>query len=298
MYRVSQPSAPGRRTRCTTSLESLNHSAPSPSTDQRWVRTHRGVDAAVAEVTGWNNVTEHLNENFLADAVGAILSKHPNVQFAFYSRTEDTTQLTFYALMGGIPAGTAPADAIKRWNRHNLAMLEGLQARHANFRSFVAPGKGHCGMTFDSALKEAGFKTWLEDILLHPPSNTSAAAANSTGGGAASSQAASRHPNCGAPCTLAGIQGCDGAVGSNKIEDRCGQCGGDGSSCPALQHTVASGQCPPVPSGRMDPAAASGDGYLSNGASLARGVCGGVWGTSSLVLSLLAASVLIAGAGQ
>ena len=243
-------------------------------------------------------MTEHLNENFLADAVGAILSKHPNVQFAFYSRTEDETQLTFYTLMGGIPAGTTSADAIKRWNRHNLAMLEGLKERYANFRSFVAPGKGHCSMTFDSALKEAGFKTWLEDLLLHTSSNTSAAAANSTGG-AASSQAASsastssRHPNCGEPCTLAGIQGCDGIVGSNKIEDRCGQCGGDGSSCPALQHTVASGRCPPVPSARMDPAAASADGDLSNGASLQRAGCG-FWGSSSLVLSLLATSVLIA----
>jgi len=46
------------------------------------------------------------------------------------------------------------------------AMLEGLQAKHSNFRTFVAPGAGHCGNTFDSALKETGFKGWLEALLL------------------------------------------------------------------------------------------------------------------------------------
>jgi len=46
------------------------------------------------------------------------------------------------------------------------AMLEGLQAKHSNFRTSAAPRAGHRGNTFDSALKETGFKAWLEALLL------------------------------------------------------------------------------------------------------------------------------------
>ena len=197
---------------------------------------HRGVDSVVAEVTGWSNVTEHLNERFLADSVDAILTKHPNVQFAYYTRTADTTQLTFYTLMGGmIPAGASEEEKMKMWNRQNLAMLEGLASKHSNFRTFVAPGQGHCGMTFDSAMTVPGFEAWLEGIITNASS-----AANTT--------ATPQHVNCGAACTLAGIEGCDRSVGSKKLTDRCGKCGGDGSSCPVLQHAVAAGKCPPEPS--------------------------------------------------
>ena len=196
----------------------------------------RGVDSVVGEVTGWSNVTEHLNENFLADSVDAILTKHPNVQFAYYTRTADTTQLTFYTLMGGmIDAGATEENKMKMWNRQNLAMLEGLAAKHSNFRTFVASGEGHCSMTFDSAMTVPGFEVWLEDILTN-----SSSAANTTA-------ATSKHVNCGATCTLAGVTGCDGTQGSKKLTDRCGKCGGDGSSCPVLQHTVAAGTCPPKP---------------------------------------------------
>ena len=38
---------------------------------------------------------------------------------------------------------------------------------------------------------------------------------------------------CGAECTLAGTPGCDGVVGSGLLEDQCGVCAGNGSSCTA-----------------------------------------------------------------
>jgi len=82
---------------------------------------HRGVDGMISAVTGWANVTEHLNENILSDALSTILTKHPNVQFAFYTRTADTVQLFFLKLMGGmIPDGMSDTDALSLWNRHNL----------------------------------------------------------------------------------------------------------------------------------------------------------------------------------
>jgi len=75
----------------------------------------------ISAVTGWANVTEHLNENILSDALSTILTKHPNVQFAFYTRTADTVQLFFLKLMGGmIPDGMSDTDALSLWNRHNL----------------------------------------------------------------------------------------------------------------------------------------------------------------------------------
>ena len=69
-----------------------------------------------------------------------------------------------------------------------------------------------------------GFAAWLETLLE---------------GGAPASQ------TCGAQCTLAGVTGCDGAVGSGALEDRCGECGGDGSSCAVISTPGLS--CPPLP---------------------------------------------------
>jgi len=98
------------------------------------------------------------------------------------------------------------------WNRNNLALLEGL-LQYPNFRVFVADGEGHCGMTFDRALQAAGFKEWIESLLAGgSPSNVT----------------------CGANCTLAGLPGCDGVVGSGALEDRCGVCEGNGLSCPLV----------------------------------------------------------------
>ena len=57
-------------------------------------------------------------------------------------------------------------DAMKVWTRQNLALLEGLQTAHSNFRIFVADGNAHCAMTFDSAMASSGFKAWVEALLL------------------------------------------------------------------------------------------------------------------------------------
>ena len=60
---------------------------------------HRGIDGMIWLVTGWANVTEHLNENFVSDTMSTIFTEHPNVQFAFYTRTADAVQLFFLKLM-------------------------------------------------------------------------------------------------------------------------------------------------------------------------------------------------------
>ena len=70
----------------------------------------------------------------------------------------------------------------------------------------------------------SGFAAWLETLLE---------------GGAPASQ------TCGAQCTLGGVTGCDDAVGSGALEDRCGECGGDGSSCTVVSTPGLS--CPPLP---------------------------------------------------
>jgi len=117
------------------------------------------------------------------------------------------------------------------------ANLEALQSKHSNFRTFMAPDDGHCSTTFDSALKETGFKVWLEALLLRGTDNVAGAPTNGTAPAAVNS--------C-AECTFARVQGCDAVVGSKKLEDRCGICGGNGTSCAVLS-TIPSRNCTVVP---------------------------------------------------
>jgi len=99
-------------------------------------------------------------------------------------------------------------------------------------------------MTFDSPLADgssvknstvkAEFKRWIEALLLRGTGNAA--------GGQGSEPA---QWTCGSECTLGGVEGCDKVVGSNKLEDRCRKCDGDGSSCATLP--AQSGSCPPAP---------------------------------------------------
>lgn len=137
-----------------------------------------GIGETIEDVTGWSNATEHLSEDLLSEAMDAIFARHPTVQFAFYTRTADSTQLFQYQTMGGMVDGLDERDAMEAWNRQNLAMLENLQAAHSNFRIFVAEGEGHCAMTFDSALTVDGFKDWVEALLLRGTSGGASASSN------------------------------------------------------------------------------------------------------------------------
>ena len=148
-----------------------------------------GIGSVLEEATGWSNATDHLGENLLSDAMSAVFSRHPTVQFAFYTRTADETQLFQYQTMGGMVDDLSDSDAMEVWNRQNLAMLEGLQSEHSNFRIFVADGPGHCGMTFDSAITVDGFKDWVEALLLR-----------GTSGGASTSSIDPPNITCGSQC--------------------------------------------------------------------------------------------------
>ena len=128
-----------------------------------------GVGQVLEDVTGWSNATEHLSENLLSEAMGAVFSRHPSVQFGFYTRTADETQLFQYQTMGGMVDGLSDDDAMKVWNRQNLAMLEGLDSTHTNFRTFVAEGAGHCGMTLMRWITTV--KEWIEALLLRGTSS-------------------------------------------------------------------------------------------------------------------------------
>lgn len=75
--------------------------------------------------------------------------------------------------------GLADADAMKVWTRQNLALLEGLQTAHNNFRVYVAAGNAHCAMTFDNAMLSTGFKAWVEALLLRGTAHANAAATSS-----------------------------------------------------------------------------------------------------------------------
>lgn len=151
-----------------------------------------------------------------------VVSRYPDVQFGYVTRTRDSLQLWFAEQMGGLIPPELDLDAmLEMWNRHNLALLEGLQTANPNFRTFVAAGNGHCLYTFDHVLQEPGFVTWLEDLL---------------NGGAPPAVACST-------CTLAGVPGCDGVNGSGQIEDRCGVCGGSGASCAARNATLEELSC-------------------------------------------------------
>ena len=213
--------------------------SPSNLLTEKFVRQgliNWGVGAMLEEVTGWSNATEHLSENLLSEAMAAIFTRHPSVQFAFYTRTADATQLFQYQTMGGMVDGLSDTDAMAVWNRQNLALLEGLQSAHSNFRIFVAEGAGHCAMTFDSALTVSGFKDWVEALLLR-----------GTSGGASTGSSNPAGVTCGAQCTIAGVVGCDGVVGSGALEDRCRVCSGDGSSCARLSSWVPIDTCPAIP---------------------------------------------------
>ena len=137
---------------------------------------------------------------------------------------------------GSVVAPLPPADAATAtasWRRNMLAGIETLQnTSHANFRPFLAPGsvshdnctcpvmavsngfscahhvQGHCMMSFDNALKHAGFADWLGTMLGTTPNVTP-------------STLPPAH-NCGPGCRLSGVIGCDGVVGSRVLEDRCG----------------------------------------------------------------------------
>ena len=227
--------------------------SPSNLLTEQFVRrglVRWGADAALAQATGLN-ITENLHERLVQEALSAILTAHPTTQLAVYTRREDTTQLFQYQLMGGMVDDLEDSAAMTVWMRQNLAMLEGLASDHDNFKLFVADGEGHCSLSFSSAIEETcvptlsgscclvspslltltrgfveyrGFAAWLETLLE---------------GGAPASQ------TCGAQCTLGGVAGCDGAVGSGALEDRCGECGGDGSSCAVISTPGLS--CPPLP---------------------------------------------------
>jgi len=95
-------------------------------------------------------------------------------------------------------------------------------------------------------LKETGFKAWFEALLLRGTGNVAGASTDGTAPAAVNS--------C-AECTFARVQGCDAVVGSKKLEDRCGVCGGNGTSCAVLS-TIPAGNCTMVPETVMSSGAA------------------------------------------
>ena len=126
-------------------------------------------------------------------------------------------------------------------------------------------------MTFDSAITVDGFKDWVEALLLRGTSGGASTSSNDPPGITCGSQCDPCIPHCnGCQCTcltplvirlcifnldypsmvhlfsgtLSGVVGCDGQIGSTLLEDRCGECAGDGSTCPQLQSWVPLDKCP------------------------------------------------------
>eukprot|EP01052_Picozoa_sp_SAG31_P057412 SAG31_NODE_16979_length_688_cov_0.702886_1_plen_216_part_10 len=184
----------------------------------------------------------------------------PSLRAGYYTKTHDPTQLRFYQWMGAVDGSNTTADS-DQWTRNVLSMIETLGAAHPNFGYFVgahnrrshasyclsdsaivsnvftggfaSTGDGssadqnHCTMTFDAAVNVDGFTTWLDGII-----NSDAAPASVT---------------CGSNCELSGIPGCDGTLGSGGLDDKCGVCNGDGSSCvPPPVPTDYSPMCSPT----------------------------------------------------
>ena len=123
-------------------------------------------------------------------------------------------------------------------------------------------------MTFDAAISLEGFSTWLGGMLgaATPPASTT----------------------CGPNCTLAGVAGCDGVLGSGALEDRCGVCSGGGASCtaPALPSDYA-------PMCAATPGSLSGGGGGGGGGPVAKTADGP---TTHPLLLLLAGATLLAAA--
>jgi hypothetical protein len=128
-----------------------------------------GIEDSIKDVTGWSDVGPYLKADMIEKALSSIFTKHPKVQFGIYTRTEDSTQLKFYRLQGGMVASTlSDEDATKVWRRQNLNMLERLQSSHANFRAFIATGTQHCGMTFDQPLEiDASLRDPFKNVRVH-----------------------------------------------------------------------------------------------------------------------------------
>lgn len=137
--------------------------------------------------------------------MSSVLDAHPATTIGFYSSAADATASEYWRRMGRATSG---------WKRNMLAGIEQMGTR-GNFRHYIGAGAGHCLMSFDNARQQPGFDTWLAQLL-----ETSTAAAPAS-------------VDCGSECRLAGTAGCDGVVGSRLVEDRCGVCNGDGSSCAA-----------------------------------------------------------------
>lgn len=219
-----------------TTIVALGDSASNLLTDKfvmdglpRW-----GPHAVFDEIPGFflEGMPSNLHGDLTSTAFSAVFSLYPDVQFGYFTRTDDQIQAYFANEMGGLIPSELDLDARREfWNLHNLAMLEGLQAANPNFRTFVAAGNDHCTATFDHALQEPGFLAWLEDLL---------------SGGAPPAVACSS-------CTLADVPGCDGVNGSGRIDDRCGVCGGSGTSCAARSVTAARLSCA-VDASEGDPA--------------------------------------------
>jgi hypothetical protein len=169
--------------------------------------------------TTGNQSASPVQASLLTDAVVAVLNAFPATVIGIYSSIDDLVARSIFERMGGATDHHA-------WQRNMLVGIATMSSR-TNFRSFVAEGQGHCAMSFDNARRQTGFDEFLAAVLE---------------GNASSSE------NCGAACELAGISGCDGVVGSALVEDRCGVCDGDGSSCPPRISQLCS--CASVPAPR------------------------------------------------
>ena len=154
-----------------------------------------------------------LRSSLLTDAVSAVLDAFPLARMGFYSSTSDTTAGSYWIRMGGVQSDASADQAAASWVRNMLAGLERLTGQgHDNFQTFIGDIPGHCTMTFDVARGNSDFDQWVTDML---------------DGQSPGSR------DCGDGCMLATVEGCDGITGSGRVEDRCGICDGEGSTCSA-----------------------------------------------------------------
>jgi hypothetical protein len=185
---------------------------------KRW-----GIGAILSELSstpGLQFSPSPMRASLLTDAVASVLVRWPATRLGYYSSLDDANARSYWIRMRGVAPNATAADATASWRRHMLASME-ILSRQPNFRSFLAPGAGHCRMTFDAALTNPTFSSWLVDML-------GAGGLPTAGSG------------CTSECTLSDVVGCDGLNGSRLLEDRCMVCNGTGSTCPRLNGTFCS----------------------------------------------------------
>jgi ABC-type multidrug transport system ATPase subunit len=272
-----------------------------------------GVDAVSAEpnarlATSIGLIWERVASTYTNVFLGAYTSSHDYSQVGFFHQMQveaynGTSTSASAASAGGTSwsqrvqgyyTASRPTrvDSALLWQQRAMLELNRLESLPF-FSAFVVTGAGHCSAAFSDAAKHDGFMAWLQgmDEATHPKGTT-----------AAVGKAVPASVTCASGCELTTVIGCDGnpLSSTSKVDDRCGVCGGDGTSCtatlplPTSTPVFTAGECTARDGSRRrlqaSPAASPSDSSNDGGGSMIQAALG-VYTDALSMIQLMAAQV-------